>query len=392
MRLPCFALALALCLPALLFAAAPYRPASPEQVLLKSARKADTPSIIAPARDADAAALLARRAIEQGRATGDPRAFGRAEAALAPWWPAPSPPAAIRLMRASLRQQKHDFAGAKRDLDALITSGESSAQARLNRAALLMAQGEPARALADCRALIGRVSALVTAACSAAADGVSGKLGAAIEQLGRALQAPGVASDAPEWLWAQTLLAELLEANGATREADIAYRKALANAPSDPYLLAVAADFYLSQSQAQGVLDLLMPHSEQDPLLLRIVIAEQRLKLSSSAAQQRRIDLEARFNLASSRGEDYHNRELARHALDALQNPSAALPLAAKNWQSQKEPADAILLLRAALAAQQPNAAKNVLLWMQATGIEHQALRKLADSLATLKRPVATAP
>ena len=102
--------------------------------------------------------------------------------------------------------------------------------------------------------------------------------------------------------------------------------------------------------------------------------------------------MQARLNLASSRGEDYHNRKSARHALDVLQNPSAALPLAEKNWLSQREPADAIPLLRAALAAQQPNAAKNGLLWIQATGIEHQAPRKLADSLATLTSPVATAP
>jgi tetratricopeptide (TPR) repeat protein len=360
--------------------------------LLSNARKADAAVATPPPTDANSAALLARRAIELGRATGDPRAFGRAEAVLAPWWTAPDPPAAIRLMRASLRQQKHDFAGAKMDLDALIAGGESSAQARLNRAALLMAQGEPKLALADCQALAARVSALVSAACTAAAEGTSGQLDAAIQQLSQALQAPGVTTDAPEWLWAQTLLAELLEAQGTTRAANAAYGRALAVAPSDPYLLAVAADFYLSQNQGQKVLDLLTPHAEQDSLLLRIVIAEQQLRISSSASTQRRTDLQARFSLASSRGEDYHNRELARRALDVLGDPPAALALAQKNWQSQKEPADAILLLRAARAAQQPEAAKEVLLWMQSTGVEHQALRTLAQALRTRTSSVATAP
>ena len=54
--------------------------------------------------------------------------------------------------------------------------------------------------------------------------------------------------------------------------------------------MAVAADFYLSRNQAQKVLDFLMPHSDQDALLLRIVIAEQQLKLSSRTSQQRRAD------------------------------------------------------------------------------------------------------
>src|SRR5437879_5578814 len=43
-------------------------------------------------RDLALAVRLARRAIEAARETGDPRFFGQAQAALAPWWKQPDPP------------------------------------------------------------------------------------------------------------------------------------------------------------------------------------------------------------------------------------------------------------------------------------------------------------
>ena len=57
------------------------------------------------------ALALAREALERARASGDPRELGPAQAALAPWWALPAPPAPVRLLRATLRQHQHDFPG-----------------------------------------------------------------------------------------------------------------------------------------------------------------------------------------------------------------------------------------------------------------------------------------
>src|SRR5947207_2660834 len=68
----------------------------------------------------DVAAPVAKRAIEAARATGDPRLLGQAQAALAPWWTMSDPPAPALVLRATLKQSQHDFAGAIADLDRLI--------------------------------------------------------------------------------------------------------------------------------------------------------------------------------------------------------------------------------------------------------------------------------
>jgi hypothetical protein len=61
-----------------------------------------------------------------------------------------------------------------------------------------------------------------------------------------------------------------------------------------------------------------------------------------------------------------------------------ALPLAQTNWAEQREPADALLLLQAALATRQPKAAQPVLQWLAQSGIESVLLQPLATQLKAL--------
>src|SRR5438445_6557733 len=81
---------------------------------LKELRRMRT-ALAADPRDLERAADVAQRAIEAGRATGDPRFLGQAQAALAPWWNASDPPHRAALLRATLKQSQHDFAGALAD-------------------------------------------------------------------------------------------------------------------------------------------------------------------------------------------------------------------------------------------------------------------------------------
>jgi hypothetical protein len=57
------------------------------------------------------------------------------------------------------------------------------------------------------------------------------------------------------------------------------------------------------------------------------------------------------------------------------------LKLALLNWQNQREPIDARLVLEAALAARDPQAARPVLEWMQRHRVEHRTLEQLARRL-----------
>lgn len=59
----------------------------------------------------------------------------------------------------------------------------------------------------------------------------------------------------------------------------------------------------------------------------------------------------------------------------------AGLALATTNWRDQQEPADAVLLLQAALLTDQPKAGAAVLDWMRKTGYTEPALASLAQRI-----------
>ncbi|MEO7243936.1 MAG: hypothetical protein ABIX12_02140, partial [Rubrivivax sp.] len=108
-------------------------------------------------KDLPLALTAARDAIDRSRRHGDPRELGVAQAALGPWWAMPNPPAAVRLLRATVRQGLHDFDGALTDLDVLwadpTTPLALRAQAGLTRVTVLQVIGRLADAARACDGL-----------------------------------------------------------------------------------------------------------------------------------------------------------------------------------------------------------------------------------------------
>jgi formylmethanofuran dehydrogenase subunit B len=80
------------------------------------------------------------------------------------------------------------------------------------------------------------------------------------------------------------------------------------------------------------------------------------------------------FAVEEQRGEAVHRREQARFLLDVDPRPAEALAAAQENWQVQREPDDALILLRAAQAAGQPAAAKAAREFLGGTGLEDSRL------------------
>ena len=324
------------------------------------------------------ALAIARDALERARATGDPRELGPAQAALAPWWAMPAPPAPVRLLRATLRQNQHDFAAALADLDALADAPPGvapvplavRAQAEWTRATVHQVLGHWQQARAGCERLAGaeyaRVGpslALTAQVCLAELDSLQGRDADRVDRTLADLQrrAPGSGIDTA---WVSLVRAELAARRGSP-DAGRLFRDATADTPG-VYALAAHADWLLDQHREREVLALLADRADADALLLRLALAQQRLR--DPAAADSIAQLQARFDAARQRKDSTHARELSRFELELRGNPTVALDLALAQWQAQKEPADALAVLRAAQAAGRPDAATPVREWAKTQG------------------------
>jgi hypothetical protein len=317
--------------------------------------------------------------IALGQSEGHPRYEGYAQAALAPWWDLAEPPVPVLILRAVLKQRRHDFDAALADLEHVLARQPGHPQALLTKATILGVQGKPAQALESCAELAGGVEALVEAACAASAHGLSGRARDGYRLLQDARRrSPG--AEPILQVWAQTILGELAEQLGYVAAAEKHFRDALSLARRDPYLLGAYADFLLDQDRPDEVVELLEDESRIDPLLLRLALAERRL--GAAALGEHLALLQDRFDAARRRGDSVHLREEARFTLHLLDRPGEALELARRNWATQREPADARILLEAAAAANKPTAAELVLDWLRRTGLEHVGIQALVDRLA----------
>ena len=322
---------------------------------------------------------LAREALARARQLGDPRELGQAQASLAPWWSLDNPPPAVRLLRATVKQSQHDFTAALSDLNALLQAGSAApvavqAQAELTRASVLQVTGRWALATQGCERLAGpRYAALGDAvqlpaqACLAELSSLQGHADQAEQRLRQLAQRSGADNT-----WLTLVRAELAERRGDD-SAQRLYREALQTPTPDVYTLAAYADWLLERGRHAEVITLLAGRDDADALLLRLAIAHQRNHdaLADTAA----ATLAARFDAAALRGDRSHGREQARFELELRGNAAAALTHAQANWAVQKEPADALVLVRAATAAHRPEAAEPVWRLMRESGWQDARLQ-----------------
>lgn len=294
------------------------------------------------------ALATAQAALQRARVHGDPRELGTAQAALAPWWKRADAPAEVVLLRARVLQSQHAFDAAEADLRRLLARSDVApalrAQALLDASALHQLHAELPAARGLC-AQLQPLAPLQAAACLAELDSLmpgdrAPQAALALAQLSRGRTVSP---------WLVLMRAELAERLGDEAAAPALYATALAGA-DDVYTRAAWADWLLARGRAADALALIerSPDAGADALLLRRAIALRQLGRDVAAPAAL---LRERLAAAGLREPGRHAREQARFALDVENQPREALRLARVNWTLQREPADALLLLRAALAA-----------------------------------------
>jgi tetratricopeptide (TPR) repeat protein len=328
--------------------------------------------------DLGAALRLAHLDIQLARERSDPRYLGHAQAALAPGWGEEAPPVDVLVLRATIEQSLHDFDAALRDLDRAVEGAPEHAQAWLTRAVVLTVRGRYDEARLSCAHLVPLASNLVVAVCQTSIDSLTGQAGPAYARLGEALRRAGRVSPDEE-AWARSSLGEYALRAGKLDEADKSLRRALELDPEDGYVRAAFADLMLDRARPAEALALVRGREANDALLLRIALAEQRLHAPEASSH---LDaLAGRFEASRLRGDVVHRREEARFWLELRGDPARALELAKANWDVQKEPWDARILLEAARAAKAPAEAAPVLAWLAETKLEDPFLAKVAAEL-----------
>jgi tetratricopeptide (TPR) repeat protein len=324
------------------------------------------------------AVALARAYVDFGRRLGDAHYAGYAEAVLAPWIAAASPPVDALIVQATILQFRHEFDGARRLLDQALARDPRNAQAWLTKATLDMAQGDYRAAESGCRGVARAAGFALGTACNGSLRSYLGQARQSVAML-KSIEDGGSGASPTYKAWIQGMLAESYERLGEWSAAEACYRKALAFVPDDNFLLVAYADFLLDRGRPAEVLDLLAQSSASDTAFLRIALAHAALKRPDASRYV--WIMAARFEGLAQRGSDYFGRERVRFALHLQHDPVTALALAERNWEVQRAPWDARVFLEAALAADRPEAAAPVLEFLERTRLEDSTIDALARKI-----------
>ncbi len=313
-----------------------------------------------------------------GRRLGDAHYAGYAEAVIAPWMAAASPPVAALVLQATILQVRHEFDPARKLLQQALAHDPRNVQAWLTLATIDTVQGDYVAAAHACGETRRTRGVGVNIACEANLREYQGRARQGIALL-QQIDVDALGQSPETGAWVQGLLAECFERLGDWTSAEAHYRKALAFTPDDNFLLVAYADFLLDRKRPREVLALLAGHTQSDTAFLRLALAQAALK-SPDATRYTWI-MAARFEALRQRGSYYFGREQARFALQLQHDPKEALTLAEQNWAVQHEPWDARVLLEAARAANQPEAAAPVLAFLSKSKLEDPTIEPLARAL-----------
>lgn len=328
--------------------------------------------------DASRAVALAHAYIDYGRSTGDARYLGRAMAVLEPFMRTPAPPVPVSLAHATILQSRHDFLGARTELEATLRHDPDSAQGWLTLASVAMVQGDYATANHACVQLANAGGSFMGMACTSSLRSLDGHAKQAYALLGL-IQDPG--PDAPPDIhaWIEGLMADTALRMGQPDIADAHFRNALRWTPGDNFLLADYGESLLDQGRAADALALVIGDTQSDTSFLVRVRAEVALGDARAPADMRAMD--GRFAAMEQRGDHLFLREQAAYLLHVHHDAAAALRLATLNWKTQRSPKDARIFLEAAIAAGQPQAATPVVEFARSSGMTDPSVDPLVAAV-----------
>lgn len=359
-------------------AASPWRPTDAQQVIERLPAHMPQPHTI-PTRPVslDATAPQIQALLEQAYVQGDPRALGQADALLAPF--AQDNSTQAQLLRANMAQADHQFDFSRRALLRLLSQTPDQPDALLMLSSIDLVQGR----FQDAQRRCGQIKDLsllpLRVACVTQVDLMTRPLRDVAPRLAAlARLTPTLTPSQARWIG-------LMQADAAQRSNNAALaQQAFAQLDDSMPALVAQADWLLAHRQWQAVRDLLITHTDNDSLLLRLTISEIHLKHPEANAHLQLLG--ERIHVWQQRGETAHQREEAAYA-QLMGKPKRALELARLNWKNQRETADVVIYATAALVANSTADIRILQDWIKTTGFDYPIL---SAHLARGRLPVIT--
>jgi len=324
-----------------------------------------------------ASVALGTAFIERARKLREPRYFGRAEAVLESRARSAGAGTAVRRLYAQVLQYRHAFATAEVLLDAILRETPHDEDARLLRASIRLVRGDFPGARGDCAQLAagGGEAAQIGFTCLAEALAGGGQFARAQALLANASSAPA-SRDPGSRAYLLATRAELRERSEDLDGAIADYTAALTLAPQDDSIRAALADALAARGKVSEARELLAIDKPSLALIVRSAALSQGAAHAELSARARGwLDLEA------ARGDAMHFREAAMLAL-TNDDPALALEAARQNFEIQKELPDVRVLARAATAARDDAAVRQLRLWLQTSGYRDAVTESILGAVA----------
>ena len=325
-----------------------------------------------------AAFAYARAVFLLGLVEGDLRWYGSAKAALQPWWAEAKLPAEGHFLRALVKQGFHDFKGGIDDLSAAIALDPTQAEYWSWRFSLHLLTADMTAARADCEAIGQRFGRDEGDACLATLLYRSGQAQQAIPLLNRLVDLPHYQGPFTQD-WLRYHQGEAYRVAGQPDKAIAIWEKHVQARPESHLVKLTLTELLNQQGQFAKAKRYTESDSPTDALLAQALLASRGLKDGNT--ERLAAQFESRMNNQALRGESLIERPTMVYLITYGRDNAKGLQMAVENWTTQNEPADAALLVQAALTANQPKQAQPVLDWMAATGYTDPVLKALTDEL-----------
>lgn len=320
--------------------------------------------VTAPPPSLDSALDEAKRQLALLVRTGSPGAAVAVQNLVSPWLDQSS--RAVLLLARS-QQHQHQFDLALQTLQRYPAEPPHHLEAALLQASILRLQGNYPAALDACARIPARLPE--SELCRWPIRSLQGELPAAVAALS-VLSLPAQAPTLAHWRHSE--LAEMHERLGDDEQALRHWLSALKQDSKDLFTATAASDLLIRLGRADAALQLLQDLPPRDTVLIRRAAA--RKALNQDDWEPLAEQVWQRLQIAEQVHGQAHPRELAQIAL--LKGQSLpALEWAQRNWQEQKEPLDARLLIQAAIAADRTSAAEAVRQWLWQTGLQDARMK-----------------